>query len=292
MKRISSLLIILLSSSLIIQNSCKEYSFDETVPVNPVLTPIKSVIAMDVDEEVEAVISNRDKTIELSLKNLRSLSSVDVKLNISKRAELISPNDTILNLDLTIPHEIVVNNLFKDIVYTLTASIPEFIEVDKSKFREFKLNNDSPPQDNTNILNLWDGQAMSAPENYGEIGYRNYLTNSSFTVDLGDHYNLKQFKANLYWAYTNVCPKKYELWGYEGEGEPPIDGDWNNWTKLAGIDNSSSTLADFAEGDSVEFTKEESPFVRYIRVKGVENYRNPPTTIFSLCEISFWAWNL
>ena len=142
-----------------------------------------------------------------------------------------------------------------------------------------------------NIVYLWDGQAMSRPENYDEIGYRNYLTGECFTVDMGEHYHLKRFKANLYWAYTNVCPKKYELWGYKGEGVPPVDGNWSNWTKLGSLNNSVSTLADFAAGDELDFTKEESPLVRYIRVRCLENYRTPPSTAISLCEITFWAWN-
>ncbi|MDD3561345.1 DUF5000 domain-containing lipoprotein [Petrimonas mucosa] len=291
MKKISLLLSILFCAGPFLFNSCKEESMDESIPLNPVLTPIKAVTAQDGDEIVSAVISDRNRTIELSLKNLRSLSSVDVNLSISKRAKLLSPQDTILTLDLSEPYQIVINNLYKDVTYTLTATIPEYIEIDKSKFREFRLNNDSQQMEG-NIVYLWDGGVMSQPENYGEIGYRNYLTGECFTVDMGDHYNLKSFKANLYWAYTNVCPKKYELWGYEGEGEPPIDGDWSNWTKLGSIDNSSSTLADFAEGDVLEFAKEESLLVRYIRVKCLENYRNPPTTAISLCEITLWAWNM
>ncbi|SFL36741.1 protein of unknown function [Porphyromonadaceae bacterium KH3CP3RA] len=291
MKKILLLLSILFCTGLFLFNSCKEESMDESIPLNPVLTPIKAVTAQDGDEIVSGVISDRNRTIELSLKNLRSLSSVDVNLSISKRAKLLSPQDTILTLDLTESYQIVINNLYKDVTYTLTATIPEYIEVDKSKFKEFRLNNDTQQQEG-NIVYLWDGGIMSKPENYGEIGYRNYLTGECFTVDMGDHYNLKSFKASLYWAYTNVCPKKYELWGYEGEGEPPINGDWSNWTKLGSIDNSSSTLADFGEGDVLDFTKEESPLVRYIRVKCLENYRNPPTTAISLCEITFWAWNM
>jgi hypothetical protein len=291
MKKISLLLSILFCAGPFLFNSCKEESMDVSIPLNPVLTPIKAVTAQNGEEIVSAIISDKNRTIELALNNLRSLSSVNVTLHISKRAKLISPQDTILTLDLTEPYQIVINNLYKDVTYTLTATIPEYIEIDKSKFREFRLNNDSQQMEG-NIVYLWDGGVMSQPENYGEIGYRNYLTGECFTVDLGDHYHLKCFRASLYWAYTNVCPKKYELWGYEGEGEPPIDGNWSDWTKLGSLDNSNSTLADFAKGDVLEFTKEESPNVRYIRVKCLENYRNPPTTAFSLCEITFWAWNM
>lgn len=291
MKKIILLLNILFYIGTILLTSCKEDKLDESIPLNPVMTPIKAVTAKDGDKIVSAVISDKNRTIELSLNNLRTLSNVDVSLSVSKRAKLLFPQDTILTLDLTEPYEIMVNNLYRDITYTLTATIPEFIEIDKSIFNEFRLNNDSPAEEG-NILTLWDGGIMSKPEAYDEIGYRNYLTRECFTVDLGDHYNLYRFRASLYWAYTNVCPKKYELWGYETEGAPPMDGDWANWTKLGSIDNTSSTLADFGKGDMLEFLKEDSPRVRYIRVKCLENYRNPPSTFFSLCEITFWAWNI
>jgi len=272
--------------------SCEETAkFDESIPVNPVLTPIKSVTVMDGKELRYAEISDQDRTIHLELKSIMDLSQVEVHFEFSKRAKLITPMDTVMILNLREPFEIVINNLYKDLTYTMTASVLETFEIDKSLFREFRLANDSPRMEG-DILYLWNNEAMAKPNDYGSIGYRNYLTNHTFTVDLGDYYNLYKFTANLYWAYTNVCPKVYELWGYTKEGVPPSDGNWDNWTKLATIDNSKSTLADFAAGDTVEFAKEESPRVRYVRVHCLENYRNPPTTAFSLCEITFWAWNM
>ena len=108
-------------------------------------------------------------------------------------------------------------------------------------------------------------------------------------ADDGSYYDLKRFRASLYWPLSNVCPKVYELWGYMGGGEPPLTGDWSDWTKLATIDNSSSTLADFGEGDNIYFEKEDSPKARYLRVKSIENYKG--NTFISLCEVTFWAWN-
>lgn len=286
---------IILCSGIVFLSSCSDDKLDESIPVNPVLTPFKAVTAEDGPQIVNAEISDKNKTIVLELFNLKSLKEVNVKLNVSKRAKLVSPTDTVLTLDLTQPYEITINNLYDDQVYTLTATIPEYVLVDKSQFQEYRLDNDGTRQEG-NIAYLWDGGIMSTPNNYGEIGYRNYLTNPSFTIDLGtrydgSYYNLKQFRASLYWAYTNVCPKIYELWGYMGPGEPPTDGDWSNWTKLATIDNSTSTLADFGEGDNVHFEKEDSPEVRYIRVLSKECWRGPGSTFISLCEVTFWAWN-
>jgi hypothetical protein len=292
MKKYLSYLSICLYLIVVLFNSCEKDKFDESIPINPVLTPIKAVTSIDGNGKiVYATISDKDRTIHLDFQRLKSLSKVNLELSVSKRAKLISPTDTIVTLDLTKPYPIVINNLYDDLTYTLTASIPEIILADKSLFKEFKLNNDTPMREG-NIINLWDGQAMSAPEKYDEIGWRNYHTGECFTVDIGEYYNLYRFKTNLYWAYTNVCPKIYELWGYLGEGEPPVDGEWDKWTKLGTINNSTSTLADFAEGDMLEFSKEKSPLVRYIRVKCLENYRNPASTNISLCEITFWAYNI
>ncbi|WP_099464614.1 DUF5000 domain-containing lipoprotein [Parabacteroides provencensis] len=275
--------------------SCEEEGMDESIPVNPVMTPIKAVTAEDGAETVQAVISDKTRTIELSLKNLQSLSNVNVHLSIAKRAKLIAPSDTILKLDLTKPNEVVVNNLLKDVTYTLTATIPEFTMIDVSKHKAHLLSNDSRVLEG-NIDKLWDGLRMSKPEAYNEVNYGNYLCGdpgnapSSFTYDIGETINLYRFRASLYWAYTNVCPKRYELWGYLGDGVPSQNGDWDEWTKLGDIDNSNSRLTDFGEGDNLYFEKDKSPKVRYLRLRCLENYRG--TTSFSLCEVNVWGYNM
>lgn len=282
-----------LFSSLAILSSCVEDEMDESLPVNPVLNPIKSVTAQDAQNTVTATINNNARTIHLNLTKSKpsDLKAVKVKLNVSKRARLVSPSDTIITVDLSKPYPIVINNLYKDVTYTLTASIPETFLIEKSKFQEFRLNNDSPRGEG-NITFLWNNEIMTKPEDYGSIGYRNYLTGECFTFDMGEHYYLYRFRANLYWAYTNVCPKRYQLLGYLKDGEPPISGNWADWTVLGTIDNSGSVLANFALGDNLEFSKENSKRVRYLRVRCLENYRNPPTTQISLCEVTLWAHNL
>ena len=295
MKNRFNYLSIMVFAGVIFFSSCGKDKFDETLPLNPVLVPFKAVTAEDGPELSKAEISDRNRTIELQFHNIKSLESVEVHLSISKRAKLIEPLDTIMTLDLREPHQLTINNLYDDITYTLTATIPEYILADKSKFKGYKLNNDGNAEEG-NINYLWDGESMSAPGKYDEIGYRNYLTKGAFTFDIGtrydgSYYDLKQFKANLYWAYTNVCPKVYELWGYMSPGEPPLDGDWDHWYKLGTIDNSSSTEADFGEGDSLHFEKENSRKVRYLRVKLVENYRPTSDSFISLCEITLWGWN-
>ncbi|MDD4159252.1 MAG: DUF5018 domain-containing protein [Proteiniphilum sp.] len=111
--------------------SCEEKEMDESLPINPVLNPILSVTAQDGNQIATAVISNNDLTIHLELANLRAeeRKAVPVKIHISKRAKLIAPTDTVLTLDLTQPHLITINNLYKDVTYTLTASAPFRIEL-------------------------------------------------------------------------------------------------------------------------------------------------------------------
>lgn len=293
MKKICILISMILCAGLGV-TSCEEDGLDDSIPENPVMVPIKAVTAQDGDEVVNAVINDKSKTIELSLKNLRSLTNVDVCVSISKRAKLISPADTVLTLDLTQSYSIVVNNMLKDLTYTLTASIPEFIQVDYKKHKAYLLTNDSPKMEG-DINKLWDGKKMSNPEAYEEVSYGNYLCGndqgpSSFTFDIGETVHLYRFRASLYWAYANVCPKRYELWGYLGKGEPSQSGDWGEWTKLGDIDNSESLLSDFGEGDNVYIEKENSPKIRYLRLRCLENYRG--TTAFSLCEVAVWAYNM
>ncbi|MEC3880031.1 DUF5000 domain-containing lipoprotein [Parapedobacter sp. 10938] len=285
--------IILFVGGFMMFSSCGLDSFDETIPLNPVLTPIKSVTAQDGPQEVVANISDKNRTIELEFFNIKSLEEVEVKLKVSKRAKLLAPHDTVLVLNLNEPHEIVINDLFDDLTYTLTATIPEYIKADKTQFSEYRLDNDGGVEEGS-ISYLWDDEYMLLPGDYGSIGYRNYLTRGTFTFDIGtrydgSYYDLKQFKANLYWAYTNVCPKVYELWGYMKEGNPPKEGDWSDWERLGTLDNSKSTLDDFGEGDNLNFEKESSPSVRYLRVKVVENYRNDD--FISLSEVTLWGWN-
>lgn len=293
MKKIFNYLSIILFGGTVLLSSCGLDTFDESIPLNPVLVPIKSVTAQDGAITSVAEISDKNKTIEMEFFNLISLEAVEIHLKVSKRAKLLAPLDTIITLDLREPHEIVINNLYDDLTYTLTATIPEYVKADKSQFKEYRLSNDGNVEEGS-ILHLWDNEYMLKANDYGSIGYRNYLTRGAFTVDIGtrfdgSYYALKQFKANLYWAYTNVCPKVYELWGYMKPGEPPLNGNWDDWEKLGTLDNSNSTLDDFGDGDDLHFDKEDSPSVRYVRVKVVENYRND--NFISLCEITFWGWN-
>ena len=293
MKKIFLYLSFILLSGIVLFSSCGNDTLDESIPLNPVLTPFKAVTAEDGPLITNATISDKDRTIVFELMNLKNLEEVKVKLNVSKRAKLQNPSDTILTLDLTKPYEITINNIYDDLTYTVTASIPEYVLIDKSKFKENYLTNDGKPEGDP-MNTLWNNKFIKKVGDYGSVNYQNYLVNGSFTFDIGtrydgSYYDIKQLKVNLYRAYEWTCPKIYELYGYMKPGVPPASGDWADWTKLGGVDNSKATPADFPNGDNIHFTKEESPNVRYLRIKPIVNWKGD--TFFSIGEVTFWSWN-
>ena len=121
MKKIFLYLSMVLVAGIVLFSSCSEDKIDESIPVNPVLKPFLSVIAEDGETIANAKISDNERTIVLDLNEFKSIKEVKVKLNLSKRAILVSPSDTVLTLDLREPHEITINNLFDDVTYTISA---------------------------------------------------------------------------------------------------------------------------------------------------------------------------
>lgn len=110
--------------------SCDSYAkFETEVPVNPVMRPVKSLTAMEGEDIFEGVIDDNKRTIKLEVEAWTDLSNLTVNLNIQARAKLVSPTSPEGVWDLTEPKEVVVNNLEKDVIYTVTATRKaEFIE--------------------------------------------------------------------------------------------------------------------------------------------------------------------
>ena len=286
----------ILLAGILIFSSCGNDTLDDSIPLNPVLKPFISVKAEDGANLVNATISDKDRTIVLELLNLKNLKEVKVYFDISKRAKLVTEVDSIETLDLTEPYEITLDNLFDEVTYTVTASIPEYILIDKSNFQEHNLENDTKYNSSHPMSTLWDNIYLKTVGDYASVGYVNYVARPSFTFDIGTrwdgaYYDLKQLRVNHYRAYEWTCPMVYELWGYMSPGVPPASGDWSDWTKLVTIDNSSSTVADFPEGDNVHFEKEESPSVRYLRIICKKNWKPSTDGYISLGEITLWSWN-
>lgn len=110
--------------------SCdSDAKFEKEVPVNPVMRPIKSLTAMNGEDIFEGVIDDNLRTIKLEVEAWTDLSNMTFNLNIPERAKLVSPASPEGVWDLTEPKEVVVNNLEKDVTYTVTATRKaEFIE--------------------------------------------------------------------------------------------------------------------------------------------------------------------
>ena len=96
--------------------------FETEVPVNPVMRPITSLTAMDGEDIFEGVIDDNKRTVKLEVEAWTDLSNLTVNLNIPERAKLVSPTSPEGVWDLTEPKEVVVNNLEKDVTYTVTAT--------------------------------------------------------------------------------------------------------------------------------------------------------------------------
>ncbi len=101
---------------------------------DPVLRPIRQVVAMDGQKEVAAEIDHAARTIKFAaFENVEDLSAVDVKFKVAEGATLVSPKE-VAKLDLTKAVEVVVNNAVINLTYTMTAEKPVLNPVKKAGF--------------------------------------------------------------------------------------------------------------------------------------------------------------
>ena len=130
MKKIYLYAILATFASMSMLTSCDaDAEFETEVPVNPVMRPIISLTAMEQEDIFEGVIDDNKRTIKLEVEAWTDLSNMTVNLNIPKRATLISPSSPEGVWDLTQPVNIVINNIERDVTYTVTAKKKaEFIE--------------------------------------------------------------------------------------------------------------------------------------------------------------------
>lgn len=130
MKKIYLYAILATFASMSMLTSCDaDAEFETEVPVNPVMRPIISLTAMEQEDIFEGVIDDNKRTIKLEVEAWTDLSNMTVNLNIPKRATLISPSSPEGVWDLTQPVNVVINNIERDVTYTVTAKKKaEFIE--------------------------------------------------------------------------------------------------------------------------------------------------------------------
>lgn len=192
-----------------------------------------------------------------------------------------------------------------DTFYTAfqTLHLEEAVPVllDKSKFSEYVLPGDAPGYKSGVMSNLWDGDLA------GKSWYR--TDNGSgvphyYTFDMGVLAKLSSYTSWQRGAetehkllYTNANVSKWEVWGCSEE--PKADGSWDGWVKLldcepvkpSGTPAGTTTDADLAQalaGDSFQFS-EDSPPVRYIRIKVLEDWAPSNSDHSFFEEFSFYG---
>ncbi len=124
MKKALSLLLITIACCTYFTSCNEQFVMDESVPIVPVLNPITAVTALDGGSPTSAMISNDDKTIILTFFDEKDLSNITLHFTFSPRTKLVSISDSIASFDLTQPQELVINNLYKDVTYTIYGIIP------------------------------------------------------------------------------------------------------------------------------------------------------------------------
>ena len=176
-------------------------------------------------------------------------------------------------------------------------------ELDKTKFREMYLQNDSRVESYDGKMEyVWNGR-ISKDGDSGGVGLHTGTGTKDgpavFTFDLGVLAKLSRFAL---WAiqddkhfYNDMSPRRYEVWGYATEPNP--DGSWDQWVKLLDMENvkpSGSPIGILTE-DDIEAAKIgdqanvplDMPRVRYIRIKCLKNWSNNYNICFT--ELTFWG---
>ena len=176
-------------------------------------------------------------------------------------------------------------------------------ELDKTKFREMYLQNDSRVDSYDGKMEyVWNGR-ISKDGDSGGVGLHTGTGTKDgpavFTFDLGVLAKLSRFAL---WAiqdekhfYNDMSPRRYEVWGCATEPNP--DGSWDQWVKLLDMENvkpSGSPIGILTE-DDIEAAKIgdqanvplDMPRVRYIRIKCLKNWSNNYNICFT--ELTFWG---
>lgn len=174
------------------------------------------------------------------------------------------------------------------------------VQMDKSKFREMLLPGDSPCTSwGGKMSNVWDGRVLPDVDGNGlHTGNAATGVPMYITFDMGVNVQLSRcllqtVADDKHW-FNDVSMKRYEIWGTDN---PPSNGSFDNWTKLATVTNIKPSglpvglLTDDdrtagRNGDEVSFTPD-IPKVRYIRIRCLENWLGNTNMTFS--EITFWG---
>jgi len=180
----------------------------------------------------------------------------------------------------------------------LEKAIPK--ELNKNKLSVYDVPGDAQPYSGYSIASLWNNKYHDIGDSY-KMGYTGMPL--WITVDLGvtallDRFMLWQMGSdNHAYLYWNANVKEFELWG---SNEPDADGSWDSWIKLgvynvhkpSGISGDNRTQEDIdaaLAGHEFEIP-ENSPAVRYIRIKVLDTWKRYPTEERAFIqEVSFYG---
>lgn len=270
--------------------ACETYAeFETVVPENPVMKPVRAAWAEDGDGSmVEGLVDQEKRTISFSLYTLPDLSIVKVRLDIPKRVELISPDTT--ETVLSLPCQVVVRANGEDIAYDVIARLASFRDFDTQKIKEYRLDNDCWKTWEGEPLiyfdSIFDGKFLSGPGQYGDTGYRNFQFRSCQDEDSEDHQHgwatvsfdfgeavyLHKFTVHPHWYSDGpYYIRRWDVYGFCGDGEPSRSGKWSEWTNLGGFNEARDGKTVWPNGDSVVFDFDTIQKARYYRLRCLEN---------------------
>ena len=181
---------------------------------------------------------------------------------------------------------------------TVFATLTPIFEkkLDKSKFRAVVLPTDIPVGWGLSIPNMWDN--VIAPGGNMWHSADGHMP-MQVTFDMGVTAKLSRFilwQRSGQWIYNHGNPKRYEVWG---SVNPPSDGSWTNWVKLAECTsvkpsgqatgmNSTEDVEAAARGEEFNIPLS-APAVKYIRVKVLETWIGKGGQAAHIAEMTFYG---
>lgn len=218
-----------------------------------------------------------------------------------------SINQTIRGLDtLAYRMGVVLRDRFLNYTDTIYKTIIPYFEIalQKSKYRDFTLPGDAPQNDDGSrgLTRLWDGNTDAAQR---MLTQENWPNPASITIDLGQEAKLSRIKIWTYAEYMGSekaryyyrgTPRFFEIWGSES---PNQDGSWGSWTKMGSYEVTKPSGLPYGQTSDEDDRKAsagfdfdfnpESPKVRYLRFKSIENWMG--TSWLDMTEIQVYGDN-
>ncbi len=293
-------------------------TFIPTHPLHDLVTAAEATIG---GETVSATIDNDAHTVIFYFVTASDYSKVHVKMTYSKRAKQVSGTFDEMDLDLTEPYTMVLNNLEEDFTYTLSAARATSIQVNRLQCSIVEgLPGDAILVDGCKDL-LFDGKWMEKKEDYAVLDWKYFGWQmdaempaghgNAFTFDVGEVMRLEKVRLWPYWPYCNNTPAIWEVYAFSGTGDPV--GDWESWIKIGECDDTGKweitrdadpgSRDDMTQyGSTLEFDPATTPPARYYRLKMVQNFYSAfggsmnefwyvRVNWFTVSELEIWRYN-